>query len=98
MADKDRLLTRDRIAVKTGRVRIPSGTSAVAGRAGRAPHPSGEAQVDVVRGNDGTVESIVVRCPCGNVTTLQCRYAEGVPDVGRGPQAVPRQRKEIPNA
>jgi len=73
VSQKDRLLTRERIAASGGPVRIPTGARP---DARPAPPTGGTAQVDLVRDDDGTVQAVVVRCPCGRVTTLECRYAD----------------------
>jgi hypothetical protein len=31
-------------------------------------------EVKAVRNDDGTIEQITVRCPCGRETTIQCEY------------------------
>jgi len=44
----------------------------------RAPDrpAEGEPEVSATHAEDGTVQTIEVRCPCGRVTVLQCDYSE----------------------
>jgi len=72
--DKNGLVKRDRVEPGAGPARVPVGD--FARRRGRPTDadPGGEPDVKVARGDDGTVQQITVRCPCGREIILQCEY------------------------
>ena len=83
--NRDAILSAGRVIVHAGKVRIPAGptaqadapsaaeTPAPAGR--KAPaKPSDQPEVELVRGRDGVIRAIVVRCTCGRELRLQCEY------------------------
>jgi hypothetical protein len=69
---RGRLLKQNEVAPGAGTVSVPA---AQLPRPREAPAATGgQPEVKLVRGPDGTVQQIRVRCPCGRETTLQCEY------------------------
>lgn len=72
---RDRLLKGHRVVLNDEAARIPA-----PGLPGPRPAPSpqdgpaGRPEVHIVKADDGTVQKITVRCPCGRETTLECEY------------------------
>lgn len=68
------VLKESRVVFDGGVVSIPVGEV----RPKRPPAPSADTDeqpdVKAVRSDDGTIEQITVRCPCGRETTIQCEY------------------------
>jgi hypothetical protein len=68
------VLKGPQVVLDDGVVSVPVGEI----RRRRPPAPSadtdGQPEVKAVRNDDGTIEQITVRCPCGRETTIQCEY------------------------
>jgi len=83
LVTRSKVLKREAVALQDQKVKIPAGMCG--GQAGDgACRPEVdlnftkplEPHVDIVRGPDGTIEAITVRCTCGRETTLHCEYQE----------------------
>lgn len=75
----DSLLKRHLVTDRAGGVDIPTG-SAVPQRPVPIP-ATGDPGVEVVKAADGTIQRIIVRCPCGRETSITCEYpAQGEED------------------
>ncbi len=71
---------RKPVAVPVGNLPASAGRPA-AGPPAKAGSPAGEhlegdPQVHLHRGEDGSVQAITVRCPCGREITMQCEYID----------------------
>ncbi len=74
LSDRGRNVFRaHEVSLGTDAARVPVGE--VVSRPKPPPRQEEEdAQVELQRADDGTIRAIIVRCPCGRTTTLQCEY------------------------
>ncbi len=79
---RHRLLKRDDVALRPEAARIPApGLPRPSPAAPPQQDAPGEPEVSIVKADDGTVQRITVRCPCGREMTLECEYfAQGEDD------------------
>jgi hypothetical protein len=80
-AERARVLKRGQVVFGGGTAKVPVGGLPRGRLLAANAETGGEPEVNVVRGADGTIEQITLRCPCGRETTLQCEYpAQGEKD------------------
>jgi hypothetical protein len=78
LGDKNGLVKKDRVVFDAGPARVPVGDLPRRRARPAGADAGGEPHVEVLKAEDGTVQQVTVRCPCGRQVTLQCDY------LGRG--------------
>jgi hypothetical protein len=79
MVTRSKVLKSESVTLKEQKVKIPTGEGTHRPEVDLNFGKASEPHVDIVRGDDGTIEAILVRCTCGRETTLHCEYLdEGV--------------------
>lgn len=68
------LLRREQVLFNQKPAAVPVGALPQRKRHSAAGDAPGEPEVRVTKAQDGTIEQITVRCPCGREITLQCEY------------------------
>ncbi len=76
MAGSNKLLKSEYIRLQKKAVRIPVGEAVCRQHKETPQKGRTQPEVDFVKAQDGTVQSITVRCTCGRDITLQCEYLE----------------------
>ena len=73
-AGRDGLLKEQKVSLGEQAVKVPVGQVPRKTQRMTGADAGPQAEVKTVRGEDGTVRQITVRCPCDREITLQCEY------------------------